>query len=64
MTPCAAIPYYFTVTDKKRTADLDWEDLRHPPPPTSRKSGGNAPYRPIVFQTVVIGRHVECGIMR
>jgi DNA-binding transcriptional LysR family regulator len=25
---CARIPYYFTVTDKKRTA-LDWEDVRY-----------------------------------
>jgi DNA-binding transcriptional LysR family regulator len=28
MATCARIPYYFTVTDKKRTA-LDWEDVRY-----------------------------------
>jgi DNA-binding transcriptional LysR family regulator len=29
VAPCATIPYYFTVADKKRTANLDWEDLRY-----------------------------------
>jgi hypothetical protein len=57
------------MADKKRTADLDREDLRYFLAPArygalSARYGGNAPYRPIVFQTVVIGRHVECGIMR
>ena len=28
MAPCATILYYFTMTDKKRTA-LDWEDVRY-----------------------------------
>src|SRR5437660_11818419 len=29
MAPCAAILYYFSMSDKKRTDDLDWEDLRY-----------------------------------
>jgi len=29
VAPCATIPYYFTMIDKKRTEDLDWEDLRY-----------------------------------
>ena len=28
MASCATILYYFTMTDKKRTA-LDWEDVRY-----------------------------------
>ncbi len=29
MAACAAIRYYFSMTDKKRTARLDWEDIRY-----------------------------------
>ena len=29
MAVCAAIPYIFTMPDRKRSADLDWEDLRY-----------------------------------
>src|SRR6266571_4032855 len=29
MAACAAILYYFSVSDKKRTDGLDWEDLRY-----------------------------------
>src|ERR1700736_4139168 len=29
MAQCAAILYYFSMPDKKRTAHLDWEDVRY-----------------------------------
>src|SRR5207253_2283583 len=29
MATCATIRYYFSMPDKKRTADLDWEDVRY-----------------------------------
>src|SRR5438309_7706903 len=29
MAKCATIPYYVSVPDKKRTANLDWEDVRY-----------------------------------
>ena len=29
MATCAAIRYYFAMPDKKRTARLDWEDVRY-----------------------------------
>src|SRR5437868_1906481 len=29
MAACAAIVYNFSMLDKKRTADLDWEDVRY-----------------------------------